>query len=835
MMRQYRRIRNSLPADTVLFFHLGDFYEMFYEDAHEASRILDIALTHRNRVPMCGVPCHSAEMYIAKLIKAGKKVAICEQVEDPAEARGIVRREITRIVTPGTVTAPEVLEAQQHNYLAGINHSGRRIGLALLDLSTGDFCLEEFDDLQLARHQLTAFSPSECIVPEDLLNDSAIRECLRDIPASLVTPAETWTFGADVAADELARHFKVFSLDGFGCADIPLAVGAAGAVLHYVSHSLKHNLHHIRSLRRLHSSRFLLMDRNTVANLELVQPRVAPPSRRPATLLEVLDTTRTPMGARLLREWLLRPLRQPDEIRQRHDAISELLKDPLLLQELRDKIGHIRDVERLLARLSTGGGNARDLLSLARSLAALPELNELIQRPSLPALTRLCGTFEPCEDLTRELSRALVDEPPANTREGGLIRDGYSAELDELRSAARDGHRWISDYQSREQARTGIKSLKVRYNKVFGYYIEVTKSNLALVPDNYIRKQTLVNAERFVTDELKDYENRILGAQERARELEYQIFCDLRQKVLDQAEIIQRNARSAAILDVLSTLAERARTLRYTRPEVNDSDVIRITAGRHPVIEQIPDAEPFVPNDALLDTRRNQLLIITGPNMAGKSTYIRQVALIIILAQMGSFVPADHAEIGVVDRLFTRVGAGDELAAGRSTFMVEMQETATILHNATPRSLIVLDEIGRGTSTFDGISIAWAVAEYLHNNPRVKARTLFATHYHELTDLALTLPGVRNYNILVKESGNRVIFLRRIVPGAADKSYGIHVAQLAGLPAPVIERAREILANLEESELEEGRPKLARKRSGRKPDHEGQLELFSSDIPQRQT
>lgn len=825
-MRQYRRIRNTLDPDTILFFHLGDFYEMFYEDARVASQILDIALTRRNRVPMCGVPCHSAEMYIARLIRAGKKVAICEQVEDPEVARGIVQREVTRIITPGTVTAPEVLDAHRHNYLAGINpQKDGRVGLAMLDLSTGDFWMEEYADHIGVCHQLSSLAPAECLIPESKVDDPQLKTCVEQSPPTATTAAEDWTFDPNSAADILSRHFGVYSLEGFGCADATAAVGAAGALLHYVKHHLKRAVPHIRSLRRLHSAGYMLLDRNTVTNLELMKPRSGIARYRPATLLEVLDTTRTPMGARLLREWLLRPLVDPHRIRARHAAVAELYADPVFLDDLRRGLQRIRDMERLLSRLS-GGGNARDLLSLARSLKALPTLQKMLEDAGKPALLALCGSLDSCSELHDELLRALVDDPPAATREGGMIREGYHRDLDALRGAARDGRRWIADYQARQQERTGIRSLKVRYNKVFGYYIEVTKSNLASVPPEYIRKQTLVNAERFITDELKEYEGRVLGAQQRARELEYEIFCRLRNRVLESAERIQRNSRTVALLDVISTFAERARARRYVRPEVNESQRIRIREGRHPVIECIPDAEPFVPNDTLLDTEKNQLLVITGPNMAGKSTYVRQVALIVIMAQMGSFVPATDAEIGVVDRVFTRVGAGDELAAGRSTFMVEMQETATILHNATPRSLIVLDEIGRGTSTFDGISIAWAVAEYIHNTPRIRARTLFATHYHELTDLAMTLPGICNYNIMVRESGDRIIFLRRIIPGAADKSYGIHVARLAGLPREVIERAREILANLEEGEFEEGQPKIARRRPSRKAVPPGQLSLF---------
>ncbi|MFH0953855.1 MAG: DNA mismatch repair protein MutS [Verrucomicrobiota bacterium] len=827
MMGQYRRIKGEVSPDTLLFFRLGDFYEMFFDDAKEASQILDIALTKRQGVPMCGVPYHAADVYLAKLIRAGKKVAICDQVEDPATARGIVRREITRVVTPGTVLEENVLESNRNNYLAGLCQAGGVFGLALLDLSTGTFWIEESADPSALQENLVRYAPAECVVPEERRDDPVFAALLQTSAPTMLSPHDDWTFEYDAARDLLVRHFHVQSLAGFGCDGRTAGLGAAGAVLHYVTQKLRRQVGHVRRIQVRNPSSYMLLDEATVSNLDLVASRSPGRTGLPATLLRVLDATKTAMGGRLLRDWLLRPLTDLQEIGRRHDAVEALAKNRGLLGDLRDALAQVKDLERLIARLGAGSGNGRDLKALEVSLANLPGLRKKLQGHPVSLLASMAEAVTPLPALVELIGRAIVDEPPITIREGGIIRKGYHRELDELKDAATQGRQWLAEFQAREQERTGIKSLKVRHNKVFGYYIEVTKANLGDVPPDYVRKQTLVNAERFITPELKDHENKILGAQERSLELEYELFLEVRAAAVKETALIQQSADAIARLDVLAALAERALALGYVRPAVTSGSVIRVKDGRHPVIEQMPEAERFVPNDTLLDGLENQLIIITGPNMAGKSTYIRQVALIVILAQMGSFVPAGEAEIAVVDRVFTRVGASDDLVRGRSTFMVEMQETANILNNATGRSLIVLDEIGRGTSTFDGISIAWAVAEFLHNNDRVKAKTLFATHYHELTDLALTMPGVKNYNVLVREKNDQIAFLRKIVPGASDKSYGIQVARLAGLPPEVIDRAKEILANLEEGEFGEGgQPKIA-KHGGRKAkDDPGQLNLF---------
>ncbi len=809
MMKQYFAIRRQTPADTILFFRLGDFYEMFFDDAKEASRILDIALTRRNNVPMCGIPYHSAEGYLARIIRAGRKVAICEQVEDPAEAKGIVRREVTRVVTPGTVFEDQVLDANRNNYLAGLCPRGKKIGLAWLDLSTGAFWIEEEESPAAIADAIARNVPSECVLPESE-RDGELAAALRLAGrATVVTTHEDWTFDRDVATEHLCRHFGLHSLDGLGCAGMEAAVGAAGGMLHYVTGQLKLRAEHIRPLRVKRSADHMVLDETSLRNLDLVPQR----GGDGPSLMGTLDATRSSMGSRLLREWLLRPLMQLDAIHRRHDAVEALMADRGLLHDLREQLGEIKDLERLIARLNAGGGNARDLRAVGQSLAGLPPLKERASGAPAELLQSLATAIDPLPDLRGLIDRAIEEEPPISLRDGGLIRKGYHEELDQLRAAATDGRTWIAEFQAREQERTGIKTLKVRHNKVFGYYIEITQANLGGVPEDYVRKQTLVNAERFITPELKEVENRILGAQDRSIDLEFELFREVREQVVAQTGAIQATAEAVAQLDVLCAFADRALALRYVRPAMSEGSELWLRDSRHPVIEEMVDSEPFVPNDAHLDTTDNQLIIITGPNMAGKSTYIRQVAILAIMAQAGCFVPAAEARLGLIDRVFTRVGAGDDLARGRSTFMVEMQETANILNSATPRSLVVLDEIGRGTSTFDGISIAWAVAEFLHNDERVKAKTLFATHYHELTDLALTMPGVKNYNVLVREKNDRIAFLRKIVPGAADKSYGIQVAQLAGLPPEVISRAREILTNLEEGEFGEGgQPKIARHR-----------------------
>jgi DNA mismatch repair protein MutS len=824
MMGQYRRIKGELPPGVILFFRLGDFYEMFYDDAKEAAPILDVALTKRNGMPMCGVPFHAVDGYLAKLIKAGKKVAICDQMEDPSDAKGIVRRDVTRIVTPGTVMEDNILESNRHNFLAGVFRGGDLFGLALLDLSTGLFTAEEVSRADALVDSLRSLSPSECAISDEQAEDLELRRILADVPALHVSPCEGWTFDYEAAYHNLIQHFGVHSLEGFGCEGKKVLVGAAGGVLHYVKEDLRRQIGHVRSLGIRHSADYVALDEATCGNLNLVPSRGRDSS---VSLLKVLDVTRTAMGGRKLRDWIVRPLANLQEITRRHDAVEAFSRDRALLRDMTDTLSKVRDLERLIARIGAGTGNARDVAALGLSLEGVPQVKKLVDNHTTPLLKELAAALVCLPQLVDLIRRAIVDEPPITIKEGGLIREGYRAELDELRRAATQGRQWLAEYQTREQERTGIKTLKVRHNKVFGYYIEISKGQADKAPADYTRKQTLVNGERFITPELKEYETKIMGAQEKSMALEYELFLDVRNAVIQETGGIQATADAIAELDVLAALADRALSLRYVRPAMNEGDAVKIKDGRHPVVEQMPDAERFVPNDTLLDGSQNQLIIITGPNMAGKSTYIRQVAILAVMAQMGSFVPASSAEIGLVDRIFTRVGASDDLARGRSTFLVEMQETANILNNATPRSLIVLDEIGRGTSTFDGISIAWAVAEFLHNNGRVKAKTLFATHYHELTDLALTMEGVKNYNVLVREKDDRVVFLRKIVAGGSDKSYGIQVARLAGLPPEVIDRAKEILANLEEGELgDTGQPKIAKQRVRKVKDDKAQMSLF---------
>ena len=826
MMQQYRGIKNELSPDTVLFFRLGDFYEMFNDDAKITSEILGIALTKRNKTPMCGLPYHQLNPYLHKMIRAGQKVAICEQVEDPAQTKGIVKREVTRVVTPGTILEEDVLEASQNNFLAGITKVKESYGVAMLDLSTGEFWIEECERADDVRQTLLRFAPAECIVPEEWGEDASVESVTQHTGSVIFTPREDWTFEPDVAQDVLVRQFQVKSLSGFGCEGCDAGIGAAGAVLYYVSHDLRREVGHISRLRRQNTADFMLLDETTIANLDLVPG----PGRTGPNLLQVLSRCQTAMGSRLLRSWLIRPLTDLAALQARHGAIADLLENRHGLMDLRETLKAVKDLERLIARIGSRGGNARDVKTLGLSLGRIPEVKLRLQPFGAPFLRELDVCLEALPELVELIETAIHEEPSSTLREGRMIRDGFHSELDTLREAEEKGEQWLKEFREKEAERTGIQNLKVRYNKVFGYYIEITKSNLANVPEAYERKQTLVNAERFVTPELKEYENKILGAKEKAQVLERQLFAEVRQQVVEQTHRVQQVAERVAAVDVLAALADGAAAYNYVRPDVHDGTELVIKDGRHPIVESMSESERFVPNDTTLDTRTNQLLIITGPNMAGKSTYIRQVAIVAIMAQMGSFVPASEARIGLVDRVFTRVGASDDLARGRSTFMVEMQETANILHNATSRSLIVLDEIGRGTSTFDGISIAWAVAEHLHNQPEVKARTLFATHYHELTDLALTMPGVKNYSVLVKESGDHIVFLRKIVPGSADKSYGIQVARLAGLPTPVIHRAREILANLEADEFaESGEPKLAEHRPRKNKSDDDQLSLFGGE------
>jgi DNA mismatch repair protein MutS len=815
MMRQYQDIRRELPPNTLLLFRLGDFYEMFFDDAREASALLNVALTKRGDIPMCGVPHHSARAYVAKLVEAGKRVAICDQVGDVTPGK-LVRREIARILSAGTLD-DFGLEENRHNYLAAVCPDKKSSGLAWLDLSTGEFRLAEIASPTQLADQLARLQPSELLIPDNLDN-------IPNLPLP-PTPHDAFAFDLTQATDLLRDHYRVQSLDGFGCAGLPHGTRAAGALLHYITRSLRRDAQHLTPPKPWHAASYVLLDAVTQANLELVESR----SPEGTSLRGAIDRTLTPMGARLLREWILHPLRDLAAITHRQDLVAAFHDEPPRLAAVRDILRDIRDMERAVSRLSLASGNARDLIALKASLALLPSLRAALAEHDNSPLLALAADLRTFDPLVGLLEAAVVDEPPPTTREGGMIREGYNSDLDELRRAGTEGRRWIAELQDREIERTGIKSLKIRYNSVFGYYLEVTKSNLASVPDDYTRKQTTANSERFVTPELKEMEGRILGGEERARSLESEIFSQLRTAVLAELDSLQHAARAVAQIDALAGLAETARTFRYIRPKLTATGVIKITDGRHPVLDQTMPAGRFVPNDTALDTEAHRLVILTGPNMAGKSTYIRQVALLVLLAQTGSFIPAAAAEIGLVDRIFTRVGATDDLARGQSTFMVEMNETAAILNNATDRSLVILDEIGRGTSTFDGLSIAWSVAEHLHDV--TACRTLFATHYHELTDLARTRSGVTNCNIAVREWNDDIIFLRKIIPGPADQSYGIQVARLAGLPEPILQRAREILTNLENSELTaEGKPALAEKR--RRP-HKlraftDQLDLFES-------
>src|SRR5436853_757208 len=843
MMQQYRRLRGSIPADTLLLFRLGDFYELFFEDAKEASVLLNVALTKRNGVPMCGMPYHAAQTYIAKLIKAGRRVAICDQTSEPQPGK-IVSRDITQIISAGTVSDFDLLEAKRANYLGAVYADGGIFGFAYADLTTGEFRLTELTDRQSLLDELARVSPSELLV------SSEQKDQLGQVDHAL--EYDGYAFLPEQAIFTLCEHFKTKSLDGFGCGDMSRAVAAAGAIVHYLKHQLRRNIDHLTSLRCDASAEYVMLDAATQTNLELVESR----GPRNTSLLAVLDRTVTPMGGRRLRSWILQPLRNLHELERRQQMIADLSQEPDLLAAIRAQLKSIRDIERATSRLSQASGNARDLVALKFSLQEIPklkcELQKLIDRsnfgragsPSPPNVAQesagapggralpiqLQNEIHEMPALAEKLGRAVVDDPPLALKDGGIFRDGYDADLDELRRASHEGKKWISHLQEREIAATGIKSLKVRYNSVFGYFIEVTRSNLASVPAHYTRRQTTVGGERFVTTELKEMEAKILGADERARQLESQLFQKLREETLRELEPIQQTAAAIAGLDVICTFADTARLLRDCRPHLNTTLRLTIKDGRHPVLDQNLVDEKFVPNDTSLDGETMRMAIVTGPNMAGKSTYIRQVALIVLMAQTGSFVPAESAEVGLVDRIFTRVGANDDIGRGQSTFMVEMNETSNIVNNATERSLVILDEIGRGTSTFDGLSIAWTVDEFLHD--KIKARSLFATHYHELTKLAAERKGVCNFNVAVREWNEQIIFLRKIVPGGADKSYGIQVARLAGLPKEILDRAKEILAHLENPNgVTEQQPKPRRKkvRGGqavKSPTEKPQLDLL---------
>lgn len=799
MMRQYNAVRRELPPNTILLFRLGDFYEMFGDDAKAAAAIINVALTKRGTMPMCGVPYHAARGYIEKLIAGGKKVAICDQVGE-VQAGKLVRRELSQVISAGTLD-DFGLDERQQNYLAAICEIRGVFGIAYVDLSTGEFRLTEVESMAQLLDELARVSAAEIVIPDG-------GGPLNEIPNA--QQIEGYVFDPDSAAHLLREHFKVQSLDGFGCAHFRAGVGAAGAILHYLSRQMRRNVAHLRTLKPYQTSEYLIIDAVTQTHLEIVQSR----GGREMTLVGALDNTVTPVGARTLRDWMLHPLRSVESIRSRQEAVACLIADPGLLADLRSDLKGIRDLERALSRLSGSSGNARDLAVLASSLGAVPSVQDRLSRiataPSAtPALfTDLAQHLHALPDLCAMLQASVVDEPPALIRDGGMIRDGYDPALDELRAASHEGKDWIASLQESEIQRTGIKSLKVRYNSVFGYFIEITAANLGSVPVDYHRKQTTANGERFITPALKEIEGKILGADERARALEIEIFQRLRRTVLDQTALIQETAAALGAVDALGSFAESARLHDYCRPAIQERSAVEIEGGRHPVLDLKSGGERFVANDTLLDSDTQGFAILTGPNMAGKSTYIRQVALLVLLAQTGSFIPAKSAVIGVADRIFTRVGASDDLSRGQSTFMVEMNETANIINCATRQSLVILDEIGRGTSTFDGLSIAWSVAEHLHDT--IGCRTLFATHYHELTDLERTRDGVKNLNVAVREWNDQVIFLRKIVPGRADQSYGIQVARLAGFPDTIIDRAKQILANLEKAELNaEGKPALA--------------------------
>ena len=829
MMQQYLEIKSEYP-DAILFFRLGDFYEMFMEDAVVAARLLDITLTSRNKgaaeeIPLCGVPFHSCQPYVAKLVQNGHKVAICEQVEDPRLAKGIVKRAVVRVVTPGLVVDTDTLDPRRNNYLmALLPDENDCYGVACVDITTGEFRVTEMHDPESTAGEILSRDPAEVLVIEGATGDSLTGLLQSSLLGRNVNRLPEWAAAEDRARQMLLESFPSNSMESFGCHDMPAAVRAAGMILHYLEETQKGSVSHLQPLQTYHVRDHMVLDDFTRRNLELTE--TLHDGGRRGSLLGVMDRTVTAMGARKLRHWMTHPLVDRQRIEERHIAVEELVRESLCRDELRRVLDEVYDLERLNGRIAMATGNAKDLSALRISLKKLPQILDLLAQLDSPMLIGLRESLDTLPDVVDLISSSIVDDPPFVLREGGLIREGYHTELDELRNISRQGKGWIVRLEQEEKERTGISNLKVRFNRVFGYYIEVTKSQLDRVPEDYQRKQTLANAERYITPTLKEYEEKVLGAEDRVVEIEYDLFQEIRRQVASQGQRIQKTADKVATLDIILGLADLSHERNYCRPEMNESTELLIEDGRHPVIETMNLGERFVANDVHMDTEEKQILIITGPNMAGKSTFMRQVALLVLMAQMGCMVPAKKARIGIVDRIFTRVGASDNLARGQSTFMVEMTEAANILNHATPRSLIVLDEIGRGTSTFDGVSIAWAVAEYLHDNEKVAAKTLFATHYHELTDLAQTRERVKNFNVAVKEWDDQIIFLRRIVKGGASHSYGIQVARLAGLPPDVIARAKEVLHNLESGEYVAGAPRLARSRQAGKDLAAPQMGLF---------
>lgn len=812
-MQQYYSAKEE-HKDALIFFRMGDFYESFGEDAKTIAKELEITLTTRGRgkdgkeMPLAGIPYHAIDNHLPKLIRKGYKVAICEQLEDPKTAKGVVKRGVVRVVTPGTVMEPSMFPDASNNYLMSLYGEGKDFGIAFLDISTGEFQTTQFvdsDPYDRIASEVARMGPSECILPPSISKEGKLLERIKELKVMIHEFRED-AFAQDHADKVLREQFHVSTLEGLGCNDLPFAVCAAGAALNYATDTQMRELTQVQQLRTYFDSEFMILDAITLRNLEIV--RNVRGEGKDLTLLGVLDDTKTPMGGRLLQKWILKPLVSVDDINFRLDAVSQLHSNTLMRFDLRSHLSFVKDVERLLGRILYGNSNARDLIALRRSLEAIPNIIETLKGPIsgstsgkprselLDDIVVQLSSFDGMQELTELIGNAIVDEAPASVREGGMIRSGYNARLDELRNMSKSSKHWIAEFQQKERDRTGIKSLKVGFNKVFGYYLEVTKANIHQVPDDYIRKQTMTNAERFYTPQLKERESDILSADEKTVALEYELLCEINSQVASHAKQLQDIASTIGMLDVLASFAEVAANNNYTRPGITNDCKLLIREGRHPVVEgTVPGG--FVPNDSDMDCQNNQFMLITGPNMAGKSTYMRQLAMIVIMAQAGSFVPASHAMVGIVDRVFTRVGAFDDLASGQSTFMVEMVELANILNNATPRSLVLLDEIGRGTSTYDGYSIAKSVVEYIHNKGRVGVRSLFATHYHQLTELAGNLKRVRNYHIAVKEEGDDLVFLRKIVPGATDKSYGIHVAKIAGVPHSVTSRAREILEDIE--------------------------------------
>ncbi|MEE3467805.1 MAG: DNA mismatch repair protein MutS [Eubacterium sp.] len=802
MMQNYLDTKEEYK-DCIVFYRLGDFYEMFFDDAKLVSRELELTLTGKacgleERAPMCGVPFHSADTFIHRLVDRGYKVAICEQMEDPKQAKGLVRREVTRIITPGTNSFTEAMEDDRNNFLMGIVAAPEGFGMAVTDVSTGEFHVAEIEDANKLLDEINRYSPSEIIANDALYLAGLDIADLKNRLQIVISTLEPRFFSAENCGRALCEHFGVKTTAGLGLDDVVLGKTAAGCVMQYLIETQKCSLSHITHIQIDQTGRTMLLDRNTRRNLELVETMREKQKR--GSLLWVLDKTKTAMGARMLRSGVERPLLIREEIEKRYDAIDNLNRDPVTREELREYLGPVYDLERLIGKISYQTINPRDMLALCTSLAILPSIRTVCEEFPCELFRQLTDALDPLEDLTAMISAAITDEPPLSLREGGILKEGYNDEVDRLRRAKTEGKEWLADLAEKEKEKTGIKNLKIDYNKVFGYYLVVTKSFLSQVPDNWIRKQTLTTSERYTTPELKEMEETILGASDRLYQLEYALFCELRDNIAGHIERIQKTASVIAQIDMLCSLAYVAEQENYCRPKLRDDGVLKIKKGRHPVIEKMIEHDLFIPNDTELNEADQRIAIITGPNMAGKSTYMRQTALIQLMAQLGSFVPADSAELSIVDRIFTRVGASDDLASGQSTFMVEMTEVANILHHATKDSLIILDEIGRGTSTFDGLSIAWAVVEEIADQTRIGAKTLFATHYHELTELGSSLDGVKNYCIAVKEDGEDVIFLRKIVKGGADRSYGIHVAKLAGVPEEVLARARAISDRLENQE-----------------------------------